>query len=205
MDPNTAYQLTSMMRGVIDRGTARRTVGGLGFPVAGKTGTTNDNKDAWFVGFTKNLVAGCFMGYDTPRKMGSGAYGGTLCGPIFREFMAKAHAKFRPGNFRKPRGSGETVTIKVHALTGERLPDDATGPHVLVETYQLGVEPEILVADKRKIEDAVILQKASQNRLIDTLPEGDDVPLARTVQPRGGGEATRRKPSNVGLGTGGLY
>ena len=206
MDPNTAYELVSMMQGVILRGTAKKTVGGLGFPVAGKTGTTNDSKDAWFVGFTKNLVAGCYIGYDTPRPMGRGAYGGTLCGPVFREFMKAAHAKHRPGRFNRPRSVDGTITIKVHALTGERLPDDAVGPHVLVKTYNLGVAPELLASiDPTKIDDVKIFAGLAE-QLPFILPEGDDVPLARTS---GGGSSgsgqSAAKPSNVGLGTGGLY
>ncbi|MEN8893688.1 MAG: PBP1A family penicillin-binding protein, partial [Planktotalea arctica] len=69
MNAVTAYQLTSMMRGVVERGTASKTVS-LGVPTAGKTGTTNDAKDVWFVGFTNRIVAGCYIGYDTPRSMG---------------------------------------------------------------------------------------------------------------------------------------
>ena len=202
MDPNTAYQLIEMMRGVVEGGTASRTVGGLGFEVAGKTGTTNDNKDAWFVGFTRNLVAGCFIGYDTPRNMGRGAYGGTLCGPVFREFMKEAHAEAPPGRFLAPGNAYGTVTIKVHAETGERLPDDAEGPHVLVRTFDLGSEPEILVADRRVIDDYSLFT-GSNARLLALLPEGEDVPLGESAVTTGeDGSITR---DNVGLGTGGLY
>ena len=202
MDPNTAYQLIQMMRGVVEGGTASRTVGGLPFQVAGKTGTTNDNKDAWFVGFSRNLVAGCFIGYDTPRNMGRGSFGGTLCGPVFREFMLAAHKNNRPGKFRRPATAYGTVTIKVHAITGERLPDDAEGPHVLVKTYEMGIEPEILVADRRKIDDYALFT-GKNARLLAALPEGEDVPLGAR-----GPRKTRDgviKRDNVGLGTGGLY
>ena len=202
MDPNTAYQLIEMMRGVVEGGTASRTVGGLGFEVAGKTGTTNDNKDAWFVGFTRNLVAGCFIGYDTPRNMGRGAYGGTLCGPVFREFMKEAHADTPPGRFLAPGNAYGTVTIKVHAETGERLPDDAEGPHVLIRTFDLGTEPEILVADRREIDDYSLFT-GSNARLLALLPEGDDVPLGESAVTTGEDGAIKR--DNVGLGTGGLY
>ena len=102
IDPRTAYNLVDMMEDVVKRGTARKTVGGLPFPVAGKTGTTNESKDAWFIGFTSNMVAGCFMGYDDPRPMGRGAYGGTLCGPVFKEFMGQALAERGAGPFRRP-------------------------------------------------------------------------------------------------------
>ena len=74
MDPVTAYQLTSMMKGVVDRGTASRTVN-LSVPAAGKTGTTNEAKDVWFVGFTSNIVAGCYMGMDQPLPLGKGSGG----------------------------------------------------------------------------------------------------------------------------------
>ncbi|MEN8936314.1 MAG: PBP1A family penicillin-binding protein, partial [Planktotalea arctica] len=93
MNAVTAYQLTSMMRGVVERGTASKTVS-LGVPTAGKTGTTNDAKDVWFVGFTNRIVAGCYIGYDTPRSMGRGASGGGMCGPVFNQFMKKATEKY---------------------------------------------------------------------------------------------------------------
>jgi penicillin-binding protein 1A len=82
MDAITAYQLTSMMRGVVERGTAAKTVN-LPVSTAGKTGTTNEAKDVWFVGFTSNIVAGCYIGYDRPEPLGTGASGGGLCGPVF--------------------------------------------------------------------------------------------------------------------------
>ncbi|TIO33229.1 MAG: penicillin-binding protein 1A, partial [Mesorhizobium sp.] len=75
LDPMTAYQITSMMEGVVQRGTGA-TIAELGRHIAGKTGTTNDEKDAWFIGFTPNLVVGLYMGYDTPRGLGKGATGG---------------------------------------------------------------------------------------------------------------------------------
>ena len=209
MDPVTAYQLVDMMQGVISRGTAKKTVGGLGFPVAGKTGTTNDSKDAWFVGFTKNMVAGCFIGYDTPTPMGRGAYGGTLCGPVFKEFMREAMKTRAPGKFTPPKGGG-IITIKIHAETGERLPDDAEGPHVLVETYNLGTDPEILVEDSLALVDDLVLFGSYGSDLPFVLPEGDDAPLPSSSG--GGGGTVQNKPAagqgvsgGIGLGTGGVY
>ena len=79
----TAYQITSMMEGVIQRGTGY-VVHDLGYPIAGKTGTTNDEKDAWFIGFTPNLVVGLYMGYDQPTPMGRGSTGGGLAAPVFQ-------------------------------------------------------------------------------------------------------------------------
>ncbi len=137
MDPITAYQLTSMMQGVVQRGTAAGYVK-LDAPVAGKTGTTNQSKDVWFIGFTPNIVAGCYMGMDLPRPLGHGVYGGNMCGPVFTEFMKVAIEKYGAGEFKVPEGG---VFVKIDRYTGERLPDDATGPNVQAELFRQGEEP----------------------------------------------------------------
>ncbi len=136
MDAITAYQLTSMMKGVVDRGTASRYVN-LPVPTAGKTGTTNDSKDAWFIGFTSNIVAGCYIGYDRPRPMGRGAYGGTMCGPVFQSFMEKAVEKYGGGPFDVPPGGH---FIKIDRFSGARLPAEATGDYVVAEYFRDGVD-----------------------------------------------------------------
>ncbi|WP_209509300.1 MULTISPECIES: PBP1A family penicillin-binding protein [unclassified Ruegeria] len=136
MDAITAYQLTSMMTGVVDRGTAARHVN-LPVPTAGKTGTTNESKDAWFIGFTSNIVAGCYIGYDRPRPMGRGAYGGTMCGPVFQSFMEKAVEKYGGGPFEVPEGGH---FIKIDRFSGARLPDDASGDYVVAEFFRDGVD-----------------------------------------------------------------
>jgi len=139
MNAVTAYQLTSMMQGVVSRGTAARTVGGkLGVPVAGKTGTTNDAKDLWFIGFTSNIVAGCFIGYDQPRSLGNSAFGGSNCGPVFTRFMKVATAKYGGGAFAVPPGGR---FIKIDRFSGARLPDDASGDNVVAEYFRDGEEP----------------------------------------------------------------
>ncbi len=132
----TAYQLTSMMQGVVQRGTAAGKVN-LPVPVAGKTGTTNDGKDAWFMGFTSNIVAGCYIGYDTPRAM-RGASGGGYCGPVFNEFMQDAVKKYGGGKFKVPPGGH---FIKIDRYTGARLNDNASGPNVVAEYFRDGEEP----------------------------------------------------------------
>ncbi|MEX5730191.1 penicillin-binding protein 1A [Rhodovulum iodosum] len=133
----TAYQLTSMMRGVVERGTAAGRVN-LGVPTAGKTGTTNDARDVWFVGFTSNIVAGCYMGYDQPRPLGRGAYGASMCGPVFNQFMKKATAKYGGGPFEVPPGGH---FIKIDRYTGARLPNEAGGADVVAEYFRDGEEP----------------------------------------------------------------
>ena len=136
MDAITAYQLTSMMRGVVQRGTAAGRVN-LGVPVAGKTGTTNDTRDAWFVGFTSNVVAGCYIGYDRPQRM-PGASGGATCAPVFQRFMSEAVKKYGGGQFKVPQGGH---FIKIDRYTGARLPDDASGEYVVAEYFRSGEEP----------------------------------------------------------------
>ncbi|HEY0833772.1 MAG TPA: penicillin-binding protein 1A, partial [Azospirillum sp.] len=102
-DPRTAYQMVSMLEGVVQRGTATRLLS-LGKPLAGKTGTTNDANDAWFVGFSPDLVVGTYIGFDQPRTLGAKETGGSAAVPIFKEFM-EAALKDRPATpFRVPPG-----------------------------------------------------------------------------------------------------
>jgi len=137
IDAITAYQIRSMMQGVVERGTAKGRVN-LGVPVAGKTGTTNDAKDVWFTGFTSNIVAGCYMGFDTPRPLGRGAYGGSMCAPVFNQFMKQATRKYGGGKFAVPPGGH---FIKIDRFTGARLSDDTTGPNVVAEYFRDGEDP----------------------------------------------------------------
>ena len=137
MDPVTAYQLTSMMRGVVERGTARKAVN-LPVPTAGKTGTTNDAKDVWFIGFTSNIVAGCYIGYDQPKPMGRGASGGGMCGPVFQRFMSQAVQKYGGGPFTVPEAC---EFINIDRFSGARLSDEASGPNVVSECFREGEEP----------------------------------------------------------------
>ncbi len=145
IDAITAYQLTSMMRGVVERGTASRTVGkaGLGVPVAGKTGTTNDAKDVWFVGFTSNIAAGCYIGYDQPKALGRGASGGGMCGPVFVRFMREAIAKHGGGEFDLPPGG---YFVKIDRYSGARLSNDASGDNVVAEYFREGEDPVFGIA-----------------------------------------------------------
>ena len=138
MDPVTAYQLTSMMKGVVDRGTASSTVN-LPVPTAGKTGTTNDARDVWFVGFTSNIVAGCYIGYDQPESLGRGASGGGMCGPVFQRFMQEATEKFGGGAFRVPENCD---FINIDRFSGARLGNGASGKNVVAECFREGEIPE---------------------------------------------------------------
>ncbi|WP_309084531.1 penicillin-binding protein 1A [Chelativorans sp.] len=135
LDPMTAYQITSMMEGVVQRGTAT-TIAELGRPIAGKTGTTNDEKDAWFIGYTPDLVVGVFMGYDQPRPMGKGSTGSGLAAPIFKDFMAEALKDMRPVEFQIPEGM---QLVAIDRKTGMRAREGAPG--VIMEAFKPGTGP----------------------------------------------------------------
>jgi penicillin-binding protein 1A len=135
LDPMTAYQITSMMEGVVQHGTGY-IIHDLGYPIAGKTGTTNDEKDAWFVGYTPDLVVGLYMGYDTPKPMGHGSTGGGLAAPVFKEFMKADLAGTRPVDFRVPPGM---KLIPIDRKTGMRA--EGGGPDVIIEAFKPGTGP----------------------------------------------------------------
>nr|WP_111298052.1 PBP1A family penicillin-binding protein [Paracoccus saliphilus] len=139
MDAVTAYQLTSMLEGAVEHGSGSGV--DLPVPIAGKTGTTNDAKDVWFIGYSSNIVAGCYLGYDQPRSLGERAYGGTLCVPVFNAFMREAVAQYGGTEFKVPPGG---YWVKIDRITGQRLPDDATGPNVISEYFREGMDPDWL-------------------------------------------------------------
>jgi penicillin-binding protein 1A len=135
IDPMTAYQVTSMMEGVIQRGTGT-VIKAVGKPLAGKTGTTNDEKDAWFVGYSPDLAVGLYIGYDKPRAMGRGQTGGPLAAPIFRDFMQVALADKPATPFRVPAG---LKLIRIDAKTGMRA--GSGGGNVILEAFKPGTSP----------------------------------------------------------------
>jgi penicillin-binding protein 1A len=135
IDPITAYQMTSMMEGVVQRGTGA-VISSVGKPLAGKTGTTNDEFDAWFVGFSPDLVAAVWVGFDKPRTLGQGETGGGLAAPIFRDFMTVALADTPATPFRLPPG---VRLVRIDQKTG-LLPGPATTATIL-EAFKPGTEP----------------------------------------------------------------
>ncbi|MDB5535359.1 MAG: penicillin-binding protein, partial [Devosia sp.] len=136
LDPMTAYQITSMMEGVVQRGTGTGAKS-LNRPVAGKTGTTNDYKDAWFVGFTPELAVGVYIGYDTPRSMGSSITGGTYPVRVFTEFVGNA-LKGQPATpFNVPPGMTEDW---INSASGVQAVD---GDHAVLEAFKPGTGPNL--------------------------------------------------------------
>jgi penicillin-binding protein 1A len=136
LDAMTAYQITSMMEGVVQGGTAT-VMRDVGKPIAGKTGTTNDAKDAWFIGFSPDVVIGLYVGYDKPRSLGAKATGGGLAAPIARDFMKLALADKPAVPFRVPAG---IKLIRVDAKTGMRAGPGDTGRTIL-EAFKPGTAP----------------------------------------------------------------
>ena len=136
LDPMTAFQVTWMLKGVVERGTAT-VVQEVGKPVAGKTGTTNDEKDAWFIGYTPDLTVGVYIGYDKPRHLARGATGGHLAAPIVKDFLKVALAD-KPGvDFSPPAG---IKLIRIDAKTGLR-PVPGAGGKVIIEAFKPGTSP----------------------------------------------------------------
>ena len=136
LDPMTAYQITSMMEGVVQRGTAT-VVREVGKPIAGKTGTTNDEKDAWFIGFSPDVVVGLYIGYDKPKALGRGGTGGHLAAPIAKDFLKVALADKPAVPFRVPAG---IKLVRVDLKSGMRAgPGD--GGRTILEAFKPGTAP----------------------------------------------------------------
>ncbi|MCM2343802.1 MAG: penicillin-binding protein 1A [Alphaproteobacteria bacterium] len=134
-DPRYAYQMTSILEGVVERGTAVR-LKDLGYPLGGKTGTTNESRDAWFVGFTADLAVGVYVGFDNPESLGKRETGSSLAVPIFREFMETALKDVPPTPFRVPPGIKQ---VQINAATGALA---QPGDNKLIwEAFLAGSEP----------------------------------------------------------------
>ncbi|PCJ99438.1 MAG: penicillin-binding protein [Zetaproteobacteria bacterium] len=191
-DPRTTYQMVSIMEGVVQRGTGVR-LRSLGRPLAGKTGTTNDSRDAWFIGFSPNLVVGVFTGFDNPRSLGKRETGSSVAVPIFKSFMGQVLADKPPAPFRKPAG---IRNLRINAETGARArPGDK---RVIWESFVIGTEPtdDVYILDGDGISlmsDYYGANEYGQDYYY--IPGASDNPAVR--------QSTQ--PSAVTTGTGGLY
>jgi penicillin-binding protein 1A len=169
------------MEGVVQRGTAT-TLKSLNHTVAGKTGTTNDSKDVWFMGFTPDMVAGVFIGYDDPQPLGEKETGGSVAAPVFKDFMSVALAGKPDTPFRVPQG---VQLIRVNPYSG--LP--AMSGEGIWEAYLPGTDPES--------SQASVLGGTSFEELPET---GDPV-----IGPDGVPQPIMERPPEADIGTGGLY
>ena len=205
IDPQTAYQMVNIMRGVVERGTGQNSVGKLPYILAGKTGTTNEAKDTWFVGFSPDLVAGVYVGFDQPRSLGYKEQGATVAAPIFAEFMSKA-LKDKPSiDFRIPPG---IHLVRVDPSTG-KFADP--GSRFIWEAFKPDSEPS---------EDGQVIQGGNgvETLTSDAAPDSVDggmepnsvaaVPVEPTQQGTGdqADPNSQHPPSNpVPAASGGLY
>lgn len=181
VDPASAYQMVSILQGVVDRGTGRA-IAALGRPLAGKTGTSNDSFDTWFVGFAPDLAVGVFVGFDEPQTLGGKETGGSVAVPIFKDFMAEALADQPAMPFRMPRG---IRLVRVDQATGE-----------LAEPGQKGAILEAFKADNLPIAGQAPVLGAEQ-----ATPAGW---YGDTSVPAAGGPMAPATPT-VAPAMGGLY
>ena len=137
LDSLTAYQITSMLEGVVQGGTAT-ILREVGKPIAGKTGTTSDGKDVWFVGFSPDLVVGLYLGYDKPRSLGRAAQGGRIAAPIAKDFMKLALADKPATPFKIPAG---IRLVRVDAKSGTRPSPGGEGGRTILEAFKPGTVP----------------------------------------------------------------
>ncbi|MBA5723912.1 penicillin-binding protein 1A [Candidatus Liberibacter sp.] len=166
LDPMTAYQITSMLEGVITRGTAAGKVK-LNRPIAGKTGTTNHNVDTWFIGYSPTLVAGIYIGYDTPAPLREDATGSSLSAPIFNSFMQAALKETPPSRFIIPEGMN---LIPINKWTGMRARKG--DPDTIIEAFKPGTGPAktytVIDEDSNASSEEILRRSPQANQAINS-------------------------------------
>jgi penicillin-binding protein 1A len=187
LDPRTAYQIVSILEGVVQRGTGV-VIKAVGKPLAGKTGTSSDFRDAWFVGFSPDLALGVFVGKDNFQSLGNGEQGALAAAPIFRDFMKEALAD-QPGTpFRTPQG---IVQVPINPFSGAVVQQGTPGS--ILEAFKPGTEPgSNYTAD---IEDPGV----SPPGVTAQAGEGQGAPIPATPT------SSPPTPTTISTGTGGLY
>ena len=154
MSEQTAYQVTTILEGVIKRGTGKK-LRDLQLNLAGKTGTTNENTDAWFIGFTSNLVIGVYVGMDNPKSLGKFETGSKAALPIFREFIEKSVKKSDARPFKVPK---EMTLMVVDPLTGEKAKFNSK--NTIIEAYKSKnvLNGKVLYSDNNRLDTNNILK-----------------------------------------------
>ncbi len=193
VDARYAYQMVSILEGVVQRGTAVK-IKDLGFPVAGKTGTTNESRDVWFMGFTPDLVVGVFVGFDEPESLGKRETGSSVSLPVFRDFMVEAMKDIPPVPFRIPPGIRQ---IQINAHTGQRARAEDDEAVLIWEAFLTGTDPG---DSPNLLDDSVSLQAGdvpdmASDGAVETYPAG-----GVGLRPQSQGSE-----SSATMGTGGLY
>jgi penicillin-binding protein 1A len=195
VDPIADQQIVSMMEGVVQQGTGIK-VATVGKPLAGKTGTSSDWFDAWFVGFSPDIAAGVYVGFDTPRTLGDGETGGNVAAPIFRDFMAAA-LKDAPALPFPGRPGADMVLV--NSITGQ--PTVAGDKDAIIEAFRPGTEPNASRYDNQ--------QTASSPGAMGETAEGEPPPGSPMASVNAkiptGTVVPPPPPRTLLTGTGGLY
>ncbi len=152
--PQTAYQMTSILEGVVQRGTGKQ-LKDLNLNLAGKTGTTNENTDTWFIGFTSNLVVGVYVGEDDPKPLGKFETGARTALPIFKEFVSEAIKKSEARPFKAAEG---TIMMVVDSDTGQKA--KFSSKNTIVEVYKEKnvVDGKVLYSNNNRLDTNNILK-----------------------------------------------
>ena len=199
-NPQNVYQIVSILEGVVERGTARR-LKALNRPLAGKTGTTNDSRDAWFMGFSPDLVVGVYMGFDNPKPLGNRETGSSVALPVFKSFMEEALKDVPATPFRLPENMRQ---IRVNPKTGQRVnPLDEAG---IWEAFVEGTSPE----SSQIIIDGGFVGEYDREWLFDENGDNTDpysLYYGSRDENEGGAPDAINPPTppSSGIGTGGLY
>ncbi len=213
-DPRTTGQMVSIMEGVVQRGTAAALKKTLNFPVAGKTGTTNESRDVWFIGFTPDLVTAVYVGYDDPKSLGKHETGATVAVPIFGQFMKAAMTDRPKVPFRVPEG---LRFVRIDPRSGQEV--EPGTPGAIWEGYKPGTEPgaapqtilrdgevageEGVSVEGESAADGVSVDEGSSNSSAAGQPVDNSIPGVPTA-PGQANTPTLGKPEEI-QGTGGLY
>jgi penicillin-binding protein 1A len=189
LDPRTAYQIVSILEGVVQRGTGVA-IKVLNRPLAGKTGTSSDFRDAWFVGFSPDLALGVFVGKDNFQTLGNGEQGALAAAPIFRDFMKEALADQPPTPFRIPQG---VLLMPTNPLTGAAVAQGSPGS--ILEAFKPGTEPGASYAIS-EIDDPGVAAPTAASASAGETAQGATPAAASGPSP---------PPATISTGTGGLY
>jgi penicillin-binding protein 1A len=169
-DPRSAYQLISILEGVVEHTQSGKAIKTLGRTLGGKTGTTNNNYDAWFIGFSPDLVVGTYVGFDDPKSLGKNEIGASVAQPIFVDFMKNALHNQKDVPFRIP---NNIKLVKIDYMTGKPT---ISNNDTIYEAFKLGSEPSIIDSDHNVMQD-----NKQRNKILDNRSKNDEIRTLRQL------------------------